>query len=251
MHWIHTDREINEWEELTKGQAATCELVIKVDGRRLVTRRDLRRIWDISPDTVEKYDKMGMPRHALSKPRMTVYNLEQANAWKTENLSPNLGWAAKRNRERAIEGTLDPVDTVSDPAEEPRKDQYALREIIAKTEKSEEDLKLARIKRLQLEESLVPADDLDKAMAEQAILHKTEKINDEKVLPTLLANKEAHEIAELLYGHNVDRLANLDRLVNKVFKDTQYSLYEVVEATLERMQSGVSPESIIGAINAL
>jgi hypothetical protein len=126
---------------------------------------------------------------------------------------------------------------------------YALREIIAKTISAEERATMDTLKRKALDGQLVEAEDLDKAMAEQAILHKTDKINDEKVLPTLLEMKSAGDIASILYEHNQERLAHFDKIINKEFTCTE-TLYDIIEVVLTRLSLGESPKEIVEATNA-
>jgi hypothetical protein len=271
MKMLQPDSEIKIWERIAERSKLTAEFIFRLDGRRLVSKKDLRRIWDCTEDTIKSYSRKGMPQVNISDlvaegvaraqridpkyvwvlPNFAAYDLAEVNAWRDANISKKLGSGAARAR-KLIEEPLPPEDSITDAAEptpEVAKGNYALREVIAKTLQAEEAATLARLKRQALEGSLVEADDLDKAMAEQAILHKTDKINDEKVLPTLLAGKDANEIAILLHEHNQERLTHFDRIINKEFKAPE-TLYNVVEAVLAKLSQGVSPDQIIKAINA-
>ena len=85
-------------------------------------------------------------------------------------------------------------------------------------------------------------------MSELAVVHKTDKIHDENLLPILLENKNAGEIRSLLQEHNFERLEMLDKIVNKEFKSAE-TMYDIIEAVLQNLKSGTEPESIIKRIN--
>lgn len=267
MKLIQPDSEIKLWEKLTELSKLTAEIIIRNDGRRLVSRRDLRRIWNCTDEAIKGYVRKGMPsvdlvaltangverakkldpKYEFVQPQLGVYDLAEVNAWKDANVEVKN--SPKRLATQAMEVFPEDGDTDSDEETNPSLKGYALREIIAKTISAEEDATTKTLKRKALEGQLVEAEDLDKAMAEQAILHKTDKINDEKVLPTLLEMKPASEIAAILYEHNQERLTHFDKIINKEFTCTE-TLYDIIEVVLTRMSLGESPKEIVEAINA-
>lgn len=240
------------------------ELIVRHEGRRLVTRRDLRRIWGVADDAIKSYASKGLPKVDLdalvsdgvlkrrktdpnfkfTQLKVAIYDLAEVNAWRDNNVD------MKRSPRR-----LSAQNTQELPTEDTESDatapvsSYALREMIAKTNSAEEQATILTLKRKNLEGSLVESDDLDKAMAEQAVLHKTDKLNDEKVLPTLLEGKTSSEISDILQEHNQERLDHFDRLINKEFKDSK-TLYDIIEIALTKLEQGVSPSDIIKAIDA-
>lgn len=267
MKLIQPDSEIKLWEKVSELSKLTMELIIRNDGRRYVSRRDLRRIWGCTDEAIKGYVRKGMPqvdlialtaegverakklnpKYELSLPKMAIYDLAEVNAWKDNNVEIKM--STKRLRDATAEVHEEDRLTDSDEENNPSLKGYALREIIAKTEQAEEQAKISTLKRKALEGQLVEAEDLDKAMAEQAILHKTDKTNDEKVLPTLLEMKPAGEIAAILYEHNQERLAHFDKIINKEFSCPE-TIYDIIEVVLTRMSLGESPKDIIEAINA-
>lgn len=272
MKLLQPDSEISLWEKVTEFSTAQAELIIRLDGRRLVSRRDLRRIWDCSDVTLKKYASLGMPKVDLDlvlyegfarakklnpnfeaiTPNLSVYDLSIVNAWRDQNIDDNNGRAAEKKRKALSAPSSEtlPEDLENDNPQKPTDDKnYALREMIAKTTSAEEDAKTKTLKRQLLEGRLIPADELDKAMAEQAMLHKSDKLHDENALPAMLENKSASEIKELIYQHNLKRLSRLDELINKEL-DSKVALYDVIEATLVKLTEGVSLDEILGAINA-
>lgn len=268
MKLIQPEQEIKLWDKLSTLSKLTLEIIVRNDsGRRYVTRRDLRRIWGCTDEAIKGYIRKGMPqvdvealtaegvarakkidpKFEFSLPMLSVYDLAEVNAWKDNNVQAKK--SPTRLRDMAAEVHEEDRDTDSDEETNPSLKGYALREIIAKTEQAEEQAKISALKRKALEGSLVEAEDLDKAMAEQAVLHKTDKINDEKVLPTLLEMKSAGEIATILYEHNQERLAHFDKIINKEF-DCPETLYDVIGVVMNLINLGASPKDIIEAINA-
>jgi response regulator RpfG family c-di-GMP phosphodiesterase len=126
---------------------------------------------------------------------------------------------------------------------------YALREIIAKTNTAEEQAKIYALKRKSLEGGLVPAGELDRAMAEQALLHKSDKLHDESTLPQLLEGKSISEIRDIMRTHHTKRLNRLDELINKQY-NSKLSLHDLVEAISTKLTAGATLENILRAINA-
>lgn len=272
MKTVQTNIDAPLWEKITAYSKVQAEMIFRLDGRRLVSRRDLRRIWDCSDETIKKYTKLGMPKvnieqllhegferarllrpgEELLVPQQAIYDLATVNAWRDENIAENNGRGAEKKRKALLANTPPPPpeDVESDnPNSKVGDANYALREMIAKTTSAEEQATILTLKRKNLEGQLVEAEDLDKAMAEQAILHKTDKINDEKVLPTLLEMKSASEISKILYEHNQERLSHFDKIINKEFSCPE-TLYNVIEAVLAKMRLGCSPKEIVEAINA-
>ena len=241
MKSIQPDVELRNWEKLatvTKGMVLDAQIFL--NDRRLVSRRDLRRVWNCSDETLKGYAKRGLPKHELSSTNFSVYDLRSSEEWRTANVDPKAGGALRKSRQE-----FDPEDENSEVDVDIDKISYDE----ADRRKKITDLKLSMLKVAEAEGRLVPADDLDKAMAEQAIMHKTDKLNDEKVLPLLLEGKSASEIATLLYEHNQERLAQYDKLINTEFTTTA-TLYDIVEAVLQALAEGISPDQIVEAVNA-
>lgn len=263
MKILQPDSEITLWEKLTSLSRITAEMVFKLDGRRLVTRRDLRRIWQCEDASIKDYAKKGLPqvdlialtaegverakkldpKFTLTLPNFAVYDLAEVNEWRDNNV--DVKKSSNRLQKIMSKPHSQREENIDEPKTEPDSSAgYAVREMIAKTVQAEQQAAILTLKHEALKGSLVDAEDLDRAMAEQAIMHKTDKINDEKVLPTLLENKTASEIAEILHEHNQERLSHYDRLINKEFKQKE-TLYDVLEAVLLHLSKGANPSEII------
>jgi len=203
---------------------------------------DLTALTATGIERAKKLDSKYVP----SIPSLAVYDLAEVNAWKGTNIQTKM--SPKRLEDASREVHKEDSATDSD---EPSKDTlgYALREIIAKTTTAEEQAKIYALKRKSLEGGLVPAGELDRAMAEQALLHKSDKLHDEATLPQLLEGKSVAEIRDIMRTHHTKRLNRLDELINKQY-DSDLSLHNLVEAISTKLSAGVTLESILGAINA-
>jgi hypothetical protein len=107
-----------------------------------------------------------------------------------------------------------------------------------------EKLKEQMMKNAILLEEYVFADDVDKSMAEQAVIHISQFMNDKKTLPVLLENKDRAKIAKLLEEHWHDHIADLGKLMHKVF-DTDDTIYDAVKELTKRLVEGVKMSHIM------
>jgi len=241
MKTIQPDVELKNWEKLAAtNKGMVLDVQVLLNDRRLVSRRDLRRVWNCSDETLKGYAKRGLPKHELSSTNFSVYDLRSSDEWRTANVDPKAGGALRKSRQE-----FDPESEDSEVDVDIEKISYDE----ADRRKKITDLKLSMLKVSEAEGKLVPADDLDKAMAEQAIMHKTDKLNDEKVLPLLLENKSASEIATLLYEHHQERLAQYDKLINLEFS-SPITLYDIVATVLNVLAEGRTPDEIVEAVYA-
>lgn len=238
MRKLQTETEIRAWEKIAESEKR-LEVGYNyfLDGKRLVSRRELCTLWEVTEEAIRAYHRRGFKKHDLSLRHMAIYDLEESEAWRMANVQVNGGNALMKRRAQ------------NTSAEEHEQDIDHISFDEADRRKKIVDLKAAQVKLAEAEGRLVDADDLDKAMAEQAIMHRTDKTNDEKVLPILLENKSASDIAELLHKHNQERLSFFDQIINKEF-DCKETLYDVVESVLIALSDGVTPSELVGKINA-
>ncbi len=113
--------------------------------------------------------------------------------------------------------------------------------------KTIEDIHTKRIKRKEAEGLLVNADDLDKAMSEQATIHLSDIANDEKVLPTILSNKSEQEIDIIFKQHKLERKKMIEKVVNKAYR-CEETIIDVVQSVLKKMAENIEPDEIIRRI---
>ncbi len=108
-------------------------------------------------------------------------------------------------------------------------------------------VRLAEIKIRKEMGVLVEADDLDRAMAEQAALYEASKRNGEKVLPSILENKSADEIGKLLKQYNRADSSNKQVLFAHKYRMTE-SFFDVAIAVFDAMIKGIEPHDLVKAI---
>lgn len=249
MKKLQPDSEIKLWEKIAEQCDVAVEFIFRVDGRRLVSRRDLRRIWACTDEAIKGYVKKGMPKSELSHSSMAVYDLATVNAWREANVDTKRGMAAAKLRREREEGLPPPSaeDSETDPMTESGKTSYAIKEMIADSEKAVENAIIARLKRQQMEGSLIDSDTLDITLAEQAVIYTTHYVNDKKLLPIQLEHKTRGEIRQFLDQHYSNRMSDLRLLIEKVYECDE-TIHDVIYAVLTSFIMGNSPEDVIKAI---
>jgi hypothetical protein len=111
-------------------------------------------------------------------------------------------------------------------------------------------VQLSQVKLDKEEGRLVDADDLDRALKEQAVLHLTDINNSEKVLPVLLENKSRDEITQLLHDYNENRIDTLHSQVKQKAK-TEPSMLDLFNTVMEVRAKGIEPQQIVEALEVL
>lgn len=213
-----------------------------IEDEEVVTKPELMLLWDKNKKTIERYVKSGMPLHKSSVARFQVFSVKEVTAWRTGTIDQTMS----DKTSKIPPSITDHPEDIS--TEEVRNRSDLSRKYTADAENAELIVQLNQLKLDTARGALVPADDLDRSMSELAVVHKTDKIHDENLLPTLLQNKDAGEIKQLLQEHNFERLEMLDKIINKEFKSTE-TMYDIVEAVLHQLGDGVEPESLVKRIN--
>ena len=231
----------------------------EIDGKLYVNTKFLCAFFSKSEKQIGRWKKDGFPIAKKPKEltfRGDVFNLQEAQDWVKYNIDKQKSQATQKNKEIEID----------DISEEEVLEQLAnvdqrllkklismdvtLKKTVADANKAEEEAQISKLKRQQLEESLIDADDVDKALYEQAIMHKTKLDNDEKILPILLEMKTQEEIEHILHEHNSDHLDLLDRQIEQKFKNDN-SNYDVFNQVLESRRKGVTPNQLIKIIKEI
>lgn len=223
----------------------TSTVVYFADNRLLVPRVFVQEDMGVTSRSIMNWEKQGLDSSPLSLPKLKLYDLKQLRQWHKDNIDQKQ--SARSSRGRDVE-----LDEDADDEDNPfaNMDLDKVPKVEAERRKEIEAVKKLMMQNDELEGRLVSVDDLDKAMAEQAAIHISDKTNDEKTLPTLLANKSQEEISNLLYKHNQDKIETLGRIVAKEF-DCGETLYDVIFAVLEKFDDGVSPKEIIKVIDGI
>ena len=227
-----------------------------IDDKQVISKKEAVELFKVKERTIERYLKDGMPKHPQSQNRFLVLDVEECREWILLNIK------ASRVSKKQIEETLkkevyedeDGIKAVDLPKEQVKviiQGDANIRKLVGDADKASEDALSAKLKRMALEGTLVEAESLSIAQAEQAAIYITNYINDKKVLQTLLKNKEPNEIKDILEDHYSKRMQDLDKLINREFKDCDKSLYEIIFVVLRFMRDGIAPDAIIDALKRL
>jgi phage terminase Nu1 subunit (DNA packaging protein) len=212
-------------------------------------KKELAEILGVKIRQIGNYIKQGMPIHSTGKRNAQIFDIEACRKW--QHKSVNKEFSSKTLTPAKVDKL---IEVTKGSQEENQEDENVdqqndmLRKLKADADRAETESDLAKVKLSVQRGMLVDANDLDRAMSELAIVHKTDKIHDENLLPVILENKNAGEIKLLLQEHNHDRLAMLDKIINKEFESNE-TLYEIVEAILHQLKKGIEPDSLIKRIN--
>lgn len=196
--------------------------VIEVNGKKLYGRKQIAEILDLSDRRVREYSEAGLPKSDYSLKSYTLYDLREVVDWVLLNIKTSI---SKRKKER----DADFDDTEVDPDA----NDWRGRKEKADAEKTEEQAKIERLKRQQLEGSLVDKDDIDKAMTETGAVYLSDYRDDLKLLPVALANKSADEIAKFLDKHYESRVQNMWRLANTSIQIEEITIFDKLKEFLE------------------
>jgi phage terminase Nu1 subunit (DNA packaging protein) len=209
-----------------------------LENREVVSSKYLQQIWGVTDKTIRNYISQGMPYLIeQSSSRFKIFDLIECITWRMETIN-----MSKSNVSKVQQRESEKETTESEVFEANRK------KIIADANKAEFDAKSAEIKYKNLSGELISIDDVDKAMAEQAVLHKTDLLNAEKVLPIILENKDKTEIANILRDNTQQRLDDLDKLIKREFK-CEETLYEVIDEVINQLHHK-EPVEIINKIKS-
>ena len=238
-------KEDVKWEKIH--QHIKTEVVRTFEGKRVVSRAELAIKLNVSDKTIQRYAKDGMPTcEELWSRNFQIFYFDECVEWKEENIDRKQSKRVNKHKEITVDTDFDSSnDDNSDNKEDP--DNLKMSQEEGERREKRAKAMLAEIKLSEAKGLLIPADDLDKAMYEQAIMHKTDKTNDEKILPVLLEMKTTDEIRNLLEDHNDDRLELLDSQIEQRFKK-EPSNYEIFEAVLQSRKKGNMPKDIIRGI---
>jgi len=227
-------KNLPKWRSLER-KGFKIELRRFVNGKEVLTRKELMESWGKTDKTIKRNIDAGMPIHEASTRMFTLFPIKECEAWRDGNI----------DKTQSIKTSADVVTTEED--DEGKLPDQA-RKLKADADKAEIDARLAEIKLAEADGRLVDANDLDRAMSELAVVHRTDKIHDENLLPVLLENKDAGQIKKLLQDHNFERLEMLDKIVNKEFSSDE-TMYDIIEAILQQLAKGIEPKYLIERVN--
>jgi len=186
-----------------------CECFM-IGAKVLVTERFLSDFYGVSGRAIRLWREKGLPLDAITVKHLNLYNLSVVINWNLKNIK-------QKSKSSFIDEDIN----------------TELHKNIKEVTKEEADRRLQiqkvlieQLKHDELVGKLVRADDLDKTLAEQAVMHKVSYMEDLETLPTLLQDMSKSSISNFLQDHYANRMENALTLMTKVFKeeDTLHSI---------------------------
>lgn len=178
----------------------------------MIFEDDLAKLFKVSKRMLQKYkEEKGLEHHKSSVKGAVVYDLVYA-----------IKWYFACTDKLLITRQVAPVKENSG------------HELITKMNKLDHDikeqkLKTDKLKHDELNKTLVKAEDLDRSMAEQAVLHKTYYVDDLELLPIALDGMKKDEISEFLNEHYTARLENASSFIQKLFDKPNFLYNKIME----------------------
>lgn len=181
------------------GELLTKETFI-YDGVLLITEDGLASFFGVTVRQILNLKKAGMQTHRASTKGAKVYDIIYVIKW----------WESHKKK-------ILPSQFVTDSKEDDRPIEEQTEEELDRKLKVEK-VKIERLKHSELAGKLVKAEDLDRAMAEQGVLHRTYYMDDLELLPVALDGMDKDEISAFLDEHYSSRIENASSFINKLFK---------------------------------
>jgi phage terminase Nu1 subunit (DNA packaging protein) len=182
------------------------------DGRILVTVKFLEDYFNVSARTVRNWQKMGLVPAASKVSVVVLYDLHETIEWHRTSISKRHSANAKMEK-RKPSGDTPPLDPIDPNNVDLATASIETLERLAKIE----DVHKKRLQNAKERGELIPAEDTDRAMAEQAVIHVTQYSDDLDTLPAALANKSETYIFTFLEKHYERRIGNAHDFMQKVF----------------------------------
>jgi len=180
-----------------------------IDGKMVVTETFLAEYFGTHKRSVNIWVRKGLTKHDLSLPSLNLYDLGETIEWRKKNIS------VKTNENDIIDESETPIDQISKREADRRG--------------SIESYRKTMLTNKELDGSLVRAEDLDRSMAEQAVLHKTYYMDDLELLPVTLEGLNKDQISEFLNEHYSNRIENISSFIKKTFSEPNFFYNKIKE----------------------
>lgn len=194
-----------------------------VDGKILITAAGLADFFNVGRRSISLWQKRGLTPEVSKNGLVALFDLNLAIKWNAENVSQkHSAWGKGEKSPKQSEENLPPVDPATiDLATASIETLDRLKAI--------EDVTNKRLKNAKERGDLVPAEDLDRAMAEQGVLHVTYYMDDLESLPAALAGKTEAQISAFLEPHYARRIENAHTFISKVFDAPDWLFRKIKE----------------------
>ena len=186
-----------------------------INGELLCSVSFFVALYSVDRRQIPKWVKLGLKPHKFSLPKLLLFNPLDLVLWHKANIksTSKASKFADTGKYDKDESELDLKDVSKDEADRRLQIQKVL---------------IEGLKHKELQGQLVRADDLDKTLAEQAVMHKVCYMEDLETLPTLLQGMSKEEITDFLQDHYANRMENARELITKVYAEED-TLHEIVK----------------------
>ncbi len=222
-----------------KTRIEAMEVFFLDDNIPLVTIHYLEKVLGVTRQTINGWERRGLDNSPISSQRLKVFDFEYVKSWRKNNI--DLKQSAKSSKNEIIdddENEYSGVDLDSVPIGE------------AQRRKEIEAVKKLILQNKIIDGENISVDSVDKNMATQAATHISHLTNSEKILPSLLENKSASDIQDILNEHNQMQIEQLFRITNKELAG-ENELFDVFMKVIDKIDDGVSVEDLIKGVDKI
>jgi hypothetical protein len=204
-------------------QVEQAEAVV-IDGKLYGTTELVMQMFSVTNRTVRNWQKEGLEYAAGGVPRFqNLFELADVVRWVGAH-QPQAKSSKVGRLKGASASNLDDLDLAT-----------ATKEDLDRL-KVMEEVKKKRLENAEARGQLIPAEDQDRAMAEQAVLHRGQYLDDFEVLPGALEGQTKNQIKAFLRGHYERRMKNLHDFITKEFDMPDWlnhKIHELIEREVE------------------
>lgn len=262
------DNEQQKWDKLD--DSLETKITRLHNNREVVSRADLEKLWTVSPKTLQRYAKDGMPTCVdLWKRNFQVFYLDECLEWKAQNIDRKQSQRASKSKSGA-ENKVD-LDRSSDD-EETKKERTPLETIqkakelldIENTDSIEaeriKDIVVALEKSLLLEikiGELIPAKDTRNALIEMASTMSRGLKQLSKSIPRECVGLREEEIEKKVVRLFRNKLSDMKKFLKgqlteeQIEMATDEKLIDIIEVAYKAIEDGVPLVKIIKAIGGV
>ena len=233
-------KELPRWKKIDESD---IKVTLKrfINDREVVSKQELISLWGKSAKTIQRYISDGMPTHKVSTRAFQVFDIEDATAWRDKSIDKVQSQkTASRQTEMEVggDGEKKELKVVTDME----------RKLKADADKAEEDAVIAELKRKKEEGSLISTKELKATLADLTTVFMTLYMNDKKLLPVQLQDKNTNEMRDYLDGHYAKRIEDLQRYIDLEFEGSDKTLYDIIYKILEQLRDGLHIDELLKRI---
>jgi len=236
--------ETKKWEKIVaNGTHVVIKITRIIDGIAVVSKQELMQEFSKTARTVERYIKDGMPVHESSIRGFQVFNIAEVEAWIAMNIDKV---QSQKTNSKQTEMEIDVDGDDGDSELVIISDME--RKLKADADKAEHDAVIAELKKKKEDGSLISTRELKNTLADLTTVFMTLYMNDKKLLPVQLQDKNTNEMRDYLDLHYAKRIEDLQRYVDLEFEGSEKSLHDIIYKILEQLRDGLHIDDLLKKI---